>query len=268
MGATPLLSSNIILPEGLCKESFLDSKGNCVAVQLSALLKMPLERVEHEIDMLYNTSSNSQYVIDGELLSWREAGVTSNIISQFGVNHGMNVYVLTGGKKIAQYKHDKKGKRACLCYAIEGDHAWFYESESVRRSISHMGVSDNSNVTARKVVAHEYHNSRPEYRTWESWVLSDKTPGCYDTEDLTAARLQLLQRNISPGVSYRAGEICALHIPIYRQHIYKTPQFAMSLLRWSDELNYNGYDAPYRGESLASYTHQVVLALVKTGVER
>ena len=131
-----------------------------------------------------------------------------------------------------------------------------------------MGVSDNSNVTARKVVAHEYHNSRPEYRTWKSWVFSDKTPGCYDTEDLTAARLQLLQHNISPGVSYRAGEICALHIPIYRQHIYKTPQFAMSLLRWSDELNYNGYDAPYRGESLASYTHQVVLALVKTGAEK
>ena len=44
MGATPLLSSNIILPEGLCKESFLDSKGSCVAVQLSSLLKMPLEK--------------------------------------------------------------------------------------------------------------------------------------------------------------------------------------------------------------------------------
>ena len=58
LGATPLLSSNIILPDCLCTEAFLDSKGNCVAVQLSALLKMPLERVQHEIDMLYIRCQN------------------------------------------------------------------------------------------------------------------------------------------------------------------------------------------------------------------
>ena len=81
LGATPLLSSNIILPDGLCKEAFLDSKGNCVAVQLSALLKMPLQRVEHEIDMLYNTVSKSQYIVDNQLLDWRDAGVSSCIIN-------------------------------------------------------------------------------------------------------------------------------------------------------------------------------------------
>ena len=79
-----------------------------MAVQLSALLKMPLQRVEHEIDMLYNTVSKSQYIVDGQLLDWRDAGVSSCIISQFGLNHGMNVYVLSGGKKIAQFRHDKK----------------------------------------------------------------------------------------------------------------------------------------------------------------
>ena len=91
-----------------------------------------------------------------------------------------------------------------------------------------------------EVTSNEYQNGRPECRTWKSWSFSDKTPGCYDTEDLQSARLLLLQHNISPGVSYRGGEICALHVPLYRQHIYKTPQWAMSLLRWSDELNYNG----------------------------
>ena len=119
-----------------------------------------------------------------------------------------------------------------------------------------------------EVTSNEYQNGRPECRTWKSWSFSDKTPGCYDTEDLQSARLLLLQHNISPGVSYRGGEICALHVPLYRQHIYKTPQWAMSLLRWSDELNYAGYDAPYRGESLATYTHQVVLALIKISVEK
>ena len=39
LGATPLLAANILLPEGLCKEAFEDSQGNCVAVQLAALLK-------------------------------------------------------------------------------------------------------------------------------------------------------------------------------------------------------------------------------------
>ena len=41
LGATPLLSANIMLPEGLCKESCIDSKGNCAAMQLAALLKAP-----------------------------------------------------------------------------------------------------------------------------------------------------------------------------------------------------------------------------------
>ena len=46
LGATLLLFANVILPEGLMKEAFMDSKGNCVAVQLAALLKSPLDRVE------------------------------------------------------------------------------------------------------------------------------------------------------------------------------------------------------------------------------
>ena len=53
LGATPLLAANILLPEGLCKEAFEDSQGNCVAVQLAALLKVPLDRIELEIDRLY-----------------------------------------------------------------------------------------------------------------------------------------------------------------------------------------------------------------------
>ena len=53
-------------------------------------------------------------------------GVNSKIIAQPGINHGMNVYVLSQGRKIASYKHDKKGKRACLCFTVDSDHAWFY----------------------------------------------------------------------------------------------------------------------------------------------
>ena len=37
LGQTPLLTNNIKFPEGLCREAFLDSAGQCVAVQLYAI---------------------------------------------------------------------------------------------------------------------------------------------------------------------------------------------------------------------------------------
>ena len=146
LGATPLLSANILLPEGLCKESFIDSKGNCVAVQLAAIMKTDLDSIEQEIDQLYNemTRDNAgQYEVYGIKRSRRDMGVNSTIIAQLGVNHGMNVYVLSQGRKIASYKHDKKGKRACLCFTVDSDRAWFYESEAVRRSTSHTNIEPN-----------------------------------------------------------------------------------------------------------------------------
>ena len=102
LGATPLLSASILLPEALCKEPFIDNKGNCVAVQLAALMRSPLDSIEQEIDQLYKEmtrDSAGQYEVDGIKRAWREMGVSSNIIAELGVNHGMNVYVLSQGRK-------------------------------------------------------------------------------------------------------------------------------------------------------------------------
>ena len=79
LGATPLLSANILLPEGLCKEPFIGNNGNCVAVQLAALMKSPLDSIEQEIDQIYKemTHKNAgQYEVDGIKRSWREMGST------------------------------------------------------------------------------------------------------------------------------------------------------------------------------------------------
>ena len=57
-----------MLPQGLCKEAFLDSKGNCVAVQLASLLDMPLDKVENQIDRIWKVlpeSEKKQYDING-----------------------------------------------------------------------------------------------------------------------------------------------------------------------------------------------------------
>ena len=172
------MSANILLPEGLCKESFIDSKGNCVAVQFAALMKSSWDSIEQEIDQLYKEmtrDSAGQYEVDGIKRSWREMGVNPKIIAQLGVNHGMNVYVLSQGRKIASYKHDKKGNRACLCFTVDSDHAWFYESEAVRRSMSHTNIKQNSTAQA---IAHDFQSTRAEYRTWKPYVSTMKTPGC------------------------------------------------------------------------------------------
>ena len=141
LGATPLLASHTLLPEGLCKEAFLDSKGNCVAVQLSALLKKPISRIENEIDRFFHAlEDKSQYEVDGHVYSWREMGVTAKIIAQIGESNNMNTYILSGGRKIAQFKHNRTNNRACLCFTIESDHAWFYDNNQARLNIRHLDV--------------------------------------------------------------------------------------------------------------------------------
>ena len=93
----------------------MDSKGNCVAVQLASLLNMPLDKVENQIDHIWKVlpePEKRQYDIDGEPKTWRELGVTAKMITNFGLNNGMNVHIMSGGRKIAQFKHDK-GRKNC-----------------------------------------------------------------------------------------------------------------------------------------------------------
>ena len=37
-------------------------------------------------------------------------GVSSNIIAELGIKHGMHVYVLSQGRNTAQFKHNRKGQ--------------------------------------------------------------------------------------------------------------------------------------------------------------
>ena len=109
-----------------------------------------------------------------------------------------------------------------------------------------------------KAIAQDFQSTRAEYRTWKEWYNDVTEPGYYDTDDLITARLAYLAKNISPKVTWQNGEVAALHIPLYKQHVYKKPAFANSLLRWSEELTHAGFEAPYHGEGMASYTNTVV----------
>ena len=71
LGATPTWFDNITLPQGLCNAAFLDSKGNCVAVQLASSLNMPLDRAEHQTESIWKgmpETDHKQYEIDGHHL--------------------------------------------------------------------------------------------------------------------------------------------------------------------------------------------------------
>ena len=89
LGATPLLPADMCMPECLCEEALQDSHGDCVAVQLSALLKMPLKRAHDEIERIWQATA------DAHEESWRTAGVDSRTIGTFVTNQGMNCFVLS-----------------------------------------------------------------------------------------------------------------------------------------------------------------------------
>ena len=72
----------MFMPECLCKEALQDSQGDGVAVQLSALLNMPLEQVHAEIERLWQAQEHEE--------CWRTAGVDSRTIADCVTNQGMN----------------------------------------------------------------------------------------------------------------------------------------------------------------------------------
>ena len=117
-------------------------------------------------------------------------GCAPNIVTQIGLNHGMNVYVIHHGRKISQTKHTRRGKRACLRFSVDGDHAWVYDAENVRRSISHLNVKP---LQKQRAVAREFQSTRAEYRKWKAWYEDSTQPGCYDTDDIAEARLTYLK---------------------------------------------------------------------------
>ena len=101
LGQTPLLTHNIQFPEGLRREAFLDSAGKCVAVHLSAILKLPLDRIECELDNLADDD-------------WRETGVSSRTIVSLGIRHSMNIYIMAGAAHLANTNTIKRANElAC-----------------------------------------------------------------------------------------------------------------------------------------------------------
>ena len=124
-------------------------------------------------------------------------------------------------------------------------------------------MANNGNIDMTKPrQASEYGSNRPPFKDWAPWLYGNK-PGDYATDDIEATRHWFLSEGISPRVQYSGSAQRRLTAPSRKQYVFAEPKYAHSLSCWSGELATLGYECPYRGESLASYTHQVVMALVK-----
>ena len=67
---------------------------------------------------------------------------------------------------------------------MDSDHAWFYENNAVRLSVSHQNISRPSE-NAVAAVAREFDSTREEYRCWKEWLPDVMTQaGSYDCEDI------------------------------------------------------------------------------------
>ena len=157
----------------------------------------------------------------------------------------MNVHIMSGGEaKDCTVQARQRKEQLCLCFAVSADHVWFYNVESVKRSLSHQTVSNNTPSLNQPRVAVDVDSKRSEYRTWKPWCLGCRTAGCFDDDNLADIRLSFLSENISPRVTYCSGELKALNVSNASQHVYKRPRYALSMQCWAQELSFHGHDVP------------------------
>ena len=94
LGATPLLPADMIMTEGLCSEALQEQKGDCVAVQLAALLNLPWSTVHTEIEAFWQSSAR-----EGQA-SGRTAGIDSRVVGAFAQSRGANCHDVWKGMEI------------------------------------------------------------------------------------------------------------------------------------------------------------------------
>ena len=184
------------------------------------------------------------------------------MVAKLALKRGMPLYVMHSGREIKEFRPTTTYNKGCLAMSVDSDHAWFYCSESVKRSISHLAVAGNASIDVTKgKLARDYETSRPPFKDWK--IYNSSEPGHYVCGDLEELRHYLLQSGISPRVAYRGSVLKSMTIPSRKQHVYAEPMYAHSISAWASELAGSGYECQYRGESLATCVSQVVVALVK-----
>ena len=121
------------------------------------------------------------------------------MVAKLALKRGVPLYVMHSGRKIKEFRPTTTYKKGCLAMSVDSDHAWFYCSESVKRSISHLAVAGNASIDVTKgKLARDYDTSRPPFKDWKMYNYNNNNPGRYLCDDLEALRHYLLQCGVSP----------------------------------------------------------------------
>ena len=90
-------------------------------------------------------------------------------------------------------------------------------------------MRDRTSAAQSKVAVDGFEAQRPEYSEWCSWSPNCTEEGYFECENLVDARARYLHRGISPKVMCQGGPITSLHIPLYKQHVFASKPYALSL---------------------------------------
>ena len=131
---------------------------------------------------------------------WKERGVTPLEIKALCERQGRAYYFLSGRRMLDTYEPATRTSRlkSIALTSWEG-HAYLYSS--ARACTRHMASSEQT-VASR--LTSETHHEMPPIGEWNPWA-GVAAPGYFHTDDLSAARVQLLLGGRSPKLVLRSA---------------------------------------------------------------
>ena len=131
---------------------------------------------------------------------WRECGVTPLEIKELCRRQGRAYYFLNGHRMLDTFEPTAKSRLKSIALTSWDGHAYLYASA---RAVCtrHLAGSEQT-VPAR--LTNEAHYEMPPISAWKLWA-GIASPGYFHTDDLSAARSQLLLSGRSPKVILRSA---------------------------------------------------------------
>jgi hypothetical protein len=188
---------------GICPGAYEETKGNCMAHQLGAVLQrtLPLEtaltmrggsELEYHFDQIFEELyplelEYNPYVSDAERRSWREVGVTCAMILVFSRMLCISVHILWGETKVLSHTHEASAT-VCSC-TFTG--IMFFSDPHTKATIAKM-KNTKPGLRPDEVPKVLHKNGAPPAAEWHEWDSSAPIrPGHFVVDDLLRTRLEL-----------------------------------------------------------------------------
>ena len=189
LGAQPASLSQLLCPDGICAEAFVDhGDGLCVPRQMASILKRDFGEVCTELDGL-----------KGENME----GYSAATVIAYAKEHGLG-YCFVFNNEVLD---SSQGTRPYLCFAVHEGHAYFYDSLRACRCLlaKRKGGAKPAGAPAEaanpRIKREARETTVPDAGEWEEWSGEVK-PGHYfvPEDQLPEVRRQLMAGGRHPKV--------------------------------------------------------------------